>query len=61
MSNHRKNLSLMKLDELESAIELYRSALDDKLSPDAKIALYEEIERLYDFAFLSENEVLGAR
>jgi hypothetical protein len=51
----------MKLDELESAIELYRSALDDKLSPDAKIALYEEIERLYDFAFLSENEVLGAR
>lgn len=47
MSNHKRNLALAQLDEIENWIKEYRQALNDELSLDAKIALYEEIDELY--------------
>jgi hypothetical protein len=61
MSDTRKDIALSQLDDLQSALELYRTAMNSKLSPDAKIQIYNEILRLYNFAFLTDSQVLGVR
>jgi hypothetical protein len=49
MTNHKRNLALSKLDEIETMIDCFRSSFEsDDLSSDEKDDICKEIDKLYD-------------